>query len=143
MAVGGSKRRGEGSNGHLDFTFQSNLSRGGARCPETNHRRRREKWILRGKPFRLEARAGRNAAEQRHQARQSDGSAEESACRGEASRRVAVEIIVEDEGPGFDRGLVPDPRIDENLRKCSGRGIFLIETRYMSKGHLGNAGAAG
>jgi serine/threonine-protein kinase RsbW len=41
------------------------------------------------------------------------------------------EIIVEDEGPGFDRGRVPDPTETENLEKCSGRGILLIEA-YMN-----------
>ena len=41
-----------------------------------------------------------------------------------------AEIIVEDEGPGFDRTCVPDPTCDENLHKCSGRGILLIEA-YM------------
>ena len=38
-----------------------------------------------------------------------------------------AEIIVEDEGPGFRRSAVPDPTRDENLCKCSGRGILLIE----------------
>jgi serine/threonine-protein kinase RsbW len=40
-------------------------------------------------------------------------------------------VSVEDQGPGFDRQLVPDPRCDENLEKCSGRGILLIEA-YMT-----------
>jgi serine/threonine-protein kinase RsbW len=43
-----------------------------------------------------------------------------------------VEFLIEDEGPGFDRGCVPDPTADENLEKCSGRGILLIES-YMDK----------
>jgi len=43
-----------------------------------------------------------------------------------------VEFLIEDEGPGFDRGCVPDPTADENLEKCSGRGILLIES-YMSR----------
>ena len=42
-----------------------------------------------------------------------------------------VEIMVEDEGPGFDRSSVPDPTAMENLEKCSGRGILLIEA-YMN-----------
>jgi serine/threonine-protein kinase RsbW len=42
------------------------------------------------------------------------------------------EIIIEDEGPGFDRAGVPDPTLDENLEKCSGRGILLIEA-YMDR----------
>jgi serine/threonine-protein kinase RsbW len=43
-----------------------------------------------------------------------------------------AEITVEDEGPGFDRGGVPDPTSHENLEKCSGRGILLIEA-YMNR----------
>lgn len=46
-----------------------------------------------------------------------------------SSRRA--EIIIEDEGPGFDRSSVPDPTAQENLEKCSGRGILLIES-YMN-----------
>ena len=42
-----------------------------------------------------------------------------------------VEIEVEDEGPGFVRSCVPDPTAEENLCKCSGRGILLIEA-YMN-----------
>jgi len=45
--------------------------------------------------------------------------------------RGRAEIIVEDEGAGFDRGTVPDPTADENLGRPSGRGILLIES-YMS-----------
>jgi serine/threonine-protein kinase RsbW len=41
-----------------------------------------------------------------------------------------TQITIEDEGPGFDRSCVPDPTADENLCKCSGRGILLIEA-YM------------
>ncbi len=43
-----------------------------------------------------------------------------------------VEIIVEDEGPGFDRSKIPDPTREENLELCSGRGILLIES-YMDE----------
>ena len=42
-----------------------------------------------------------------------------------------VELIIEDEGPGFTRTEVPDPTSPENLEKCSGRGILLIE-HYMT-----------
>jgi serine/threonine-protein kinase RsbW len=42
-----------------------------------------------------------------------------------------VEITIEDEGPGFNRSSVPDPTIAENIEKCSGRGILLIES-YMT-----------
>ncbi len=43
--------------------------------------------------------------------------------------RVWIEI--RDEGPGFKREHVPDPRNEENLHKCSGRGLLLIEA-YMT-----------
>lgn len=39
---------------------------------------------------------------------------------------VQAEIIIEDEGSGFDPSDVPDPTLEENLEKCSGRGILLI-----------------
>ena len=43
-----------------------------------------------------------------------------------------VEIAIEDEGPGFDPCCVPDPTLEENLEKCSGRGILLIGA-YMTR----------
>ena len=43
-----------------------------------------------------------------------------------------AEITIEDEGPGFERTCVPDPTLEENLEKCSGRGILLIEA-YMNR----------
>lgn len=61
--------------------------------------------------------------------------------RLDASKRVRieseigpghVEIMVEDEGPGFDRKDVPDPTASENLCRPSGRGILLIES-YMTR----------
>jgi serine/threonine-protein kinase RsbW len=42
-----------------------------------------------------------------------------------------LEVIIEDEGPGFERHGVPDPTLDENVEKCSGRGIHLMEA-YMN-----------
>ncbi len=50
-----------------------------------------------------------------------------------------AEIIIEDEGPGFARQFVPDPTLDENLEKCSGRGILLIEA-YMTTAEWTNGG---
>ena len=41
-------------------------------------------------------------------------------------------VEVRDEGPGFVRRQVPDPTLEENLDKCSGRGLMLIEA-YMSE----------
>jgi serine/threonine-protein kinase RsbW len=42
-----------------------------------------------------------------------------------------VQIAVEDAGPGFDPGSIPDPTLDENLESLSGRGLLLIRS-YMS-----------
>lgn len=50
-----------------------------------------------------------------------------------------IEIIIEDEGPGFDRAAVPDPTAEENLSKCSGRGLLLIEA-YMHVAEWTNRG---
>ncbi|MCS7033438.1 MAG: ATP-binding protein [Phycisphaerae bacterium] len=50
-----------------------------------------------------------------------------------------VEIIIEDEGPGFARCAVPDPTADENLTKCSGRGLLLMEA-YMHTVEYSNNG---
>jgi serine/threonine-protein kinase RsbW len=52
-------------------------------------------------------------------------------------RRLVV--TVEDEGPGFNRNGVPNPLLDENLEKCSGRGILLIES-YMDEVQWSNNG---
>ena len=50
-----------------------------------------------------------------------------------------VEILLSDEGPGFNPGGVPDPTADENLEKPSGRGIMLMrsfmdEVEYLEGG---------
>lgn len=39
----------------------------------------------------------------------------------------ALNIEVEDEGPGFDPKAVKDPTKDENLGRNSGRGVYLIK----------------
>lgn len=39
---------------------------------------------------------------------------------------AAVEVAVEDEGDGFDTAEVPDPLLEANLLKESGRGIFFM-----------------
>jgi serine/threonine-protein kinase RsbW len=44
-------------------------------------------------------------------------------CRAD---RDAVCISIEDEGPGFVPEEVPDPTLEENLEKPSGRGIMLM-----------------
>ncbi len=42
-----------------------------------------------------------------------------------------AEIVIEDEGPGFERSRVPDPTAEENLCRLHGRGILLMES-YMN-----------
>ncbi len=44
----------------------------------------------------------------------------------------AVEVAVEDEGEGFDDASVPDPLLEDNLLKDSGRGIFFMR-RFMDR----------
>lgn len=51
----------------------------------------------------------------------------------------ATEITIEDQGKGFHRTDVPDPCADENLLKCSGRGILLMEA-YMDKVEYSHGG---
>lgn len=43
-----------------------------------------------------------------------------------------IDILVEDQGAGFAKHEVPDPTAEENLTKCSGRGILLMEA-YMDE----------
>ena len=48
--------------------------------------------------------------------------------RGYATVTAEMAVIeVQDEGPGFERQAIPDPTLEENLEKTSGRGILLIE----------------
>lgn len=42
------------------------------------------------------------------------------------------EVVVTDEGPGYDPGDVPDPLAVENLERPSGRGLLLMR-HYMSE----------
>lgn len=51
-----------------------------------------------------------------------------------------LEIIIEDNGKGFDYRKVPDPTTDENILRTCGRGIYLIhnlmdEVHYNDKGN--------
>jgi serine/threonine-protein kinase RsbW len=50
-----------------------------------------------------------------------------------------AEFVIEDEGSGFKRTEVPDPTLDENLEKSSGRGIHLIEA-YMNEAEWSRGG---
>jgi serine/threonine-protein kinase RsbW len=38
----------------------------------------------------------------------------------------AIEIVIRDQGEGFDPGSIPDPLAPENILKGTGRGIFLM-----------------
>ncbi|MCK5450922.1 MAG: ATP-binding protein [Candidatus Omnitrophica bacterium] len=51
----------------------------------------------------------------------------------------SIIIKVEDEGEGFDPSSLPDPTLDKNLLKESGRGVYLIKhlmdlVEYENKG---------
>jgi serine/threonine-protein kinase RsbW len=55
--------------------------------------------------------------------------------KGDESKRVvlvvtahkdALEVRVQDQGPGFDLAAVADPLAEENLLKADGRGIFFM-----------------
>lgn len=50
-----------------------------------------------------------------------------------------TEIVIEDQGAGFDPKDVPDPTLEENLAKASGRGILLIGA-YMNVFEYSNGG---
>lgn len=50
-----------------------------------------------------------------------------------------VEIIVEDQGPGFDPNAIPDPTLEENLERGSGRGLLLIRA-YMTSAEYNTKG---
>lgn len=40
----------------------------------------------------------------------------------------ALEVVVQDEGAGFDPASVPSPTTQENLLKADGRGIFFMRS---------------
>jgi serine/threonine-protein kinase RsbW len=50
-----------------------------------------------------------------------------------------VEFIVEDEGPGFKRSGIPDPRVGSNIERCCGRGLLLMES-YMDRVEFSHGG---
>lgn len=39
-----------------------------------------------------------------------------------------ISVIIEDEGDGFDRNTIQNPTLIDNIKKESGRGIFIIRT---------------
>ncbi len=56
----------------------------------------------------------------------------------DVSDRCAA-ITITDDGDGFDPSSVPDPTIDENLEKPSGRGIMLMKA-YMDEVRFNDRG---
>ncbi len=42
-------------------------------------------------------------------------------------QRDTLAIQVSDEGCGFDPAAIPDPTAPENITRCGGRGVFLIQ----------------
>ncbi len=51
-----------------------------------------------------------------------------------------VVLTVTDQGAGFDLAAIPDPTLDENLEKPSGRGIMLMRA-YMDEVEYSKCGA--
>ncbi len=39
-----------------------------------------------------------------------------------------ISVIIEDEGDGFDMNTIQNPTLIDNIKKESGRGIFIIKT---------------
>ena len=39
----------------------------------------------------------------------------------------SLEVVVKDQGKGFDYSNIPDPTAPENIEKISGRGVFLMK----------------
>lgn len=51
-----------------------------------------------------------------------------------------VRVAIEDQGPGFKPEDIPDPTLEENIEKASGRGLMLIrayitQVSYNAKGN--------
>ncbi|MBK7232254.1 MAG: ATP-binding protein [Saprospiraceae bacterium] len=41
--------------------------------------------------------------------------------------RRCITFRISDEGSGFDPASIPDPTLPENLERCGGRGVFLMQ----------------
>lgn len=54
-----------------------------------------------------------------------DSSKKVSISLREAKDKLAIQVS--DEGCGFDYKQVPDPTKEENICKCGGRGVFLMQ----------------
>jgi len=70
--------------------------------------------------------------------------------QGDASKNVhltlslqedTIRFTVQDEGPGFNHEILPDPTAPENLDQPGGRGIFLMkhlsdEVKFLNDGRI-------
>ncbi len=56
-----------------------------------------------------------------------------------AVTEYAVEIAIEDQGSGFSPNALPDPTLQENLSKPSGRGVMLMRA-YMTDVYFNDVG---
>jgi serine/threonine-protein kinase RsbW len=53
---------------------------------------------------------------------------EEKKVRVQVTRQTnQLSFSVSDEGEGFNAAMVPDPTSHENILKCGGRGVFLMQ----------------
>ncbi len=50
-----------------------------------------------------------------------------------------IQVAVEDQGPGFSPASLPDPTLQENLSKPSGRGVMLMRA-YMTEVDFNKSG---
>lgn len=50
-----------------------------------------------------------------------------------------IQIAIEDQGPGFSPSALPDPTLQENLSKPSGRGVMLMRA-YMTEVEFNDSG---
>jgi len=51
----------------------------------------------------------------------------------------SVSLAIEDQGPGFNPHSVPDPTLEENIERGSGRGLLLIRA-YMASAEYNEKG---
>lgn len=53
--------------------------------------------------------------------------------------QVYLQVVIADQGPGFDYQGLPDPTLPENLSKPSGRGVLLMKA-FMDNVHYNQVG---
>jgi serine/threonine-protein kinase RsbW len=53
-----------------------------------------------------------------------------------------LEIVIGDEGEGFDKSALPDPLAEENLLRQSGRGVLMMQA-FMDEFHVSRRDPSG